>query len=473
MKRFVKNTAVMAGGVAGSQLLLLLATPIITRLYTPQDFGILAVYIGLLGLFSVISSFRYEMAIPIVEKDDEAIDLVFLSLILVSLTSLISCILIIVFGETIAIFLKVPRLESLLWLLPVGVCFVGTYQIFNKYALREKLFKNIAITRISQSVAILTIQLLAYKLGAVALLTAQSIGQGTGALTLSKGVFSRLRLSNRRKIISVAKKYRRFPLYSSWAGLLNTLGSQLPPLAFASLFSSQVAGYYALAFGLVTAPISLLANAIGSVFLSDAANAWRNGGLGAKIDFIHDKLANVAMPIIITLVFVMPDIFTWVFGAQWTTAGYFAQWMLPWIYLVFVTSPVSTTYEVIGKQSEYLIFQFSLFIVRLCAILYGAHLNDLKYTIVLFSLSSAVCWLIFLLRMYALIGLRIRHAVIATAKAFVVGIICAAPCLLGVLLNVEMKILIGLIIISLLICGINAFFTMKNAFFTMKTVVRG
>jgi len=463
MKRFIRNTAVMAGGAAGSQLLLIIATPIITRLYTPKDFGILAIYIGILALFCVIASFRYEMAIPIPERDEEAIDLVFLSLILVGFTALISCLLIGIWGGSIAIFLQEPRLKELFWLLPLGVLFVGTYQILNKYAIREKLFKSVAVTRINQSITILIIQLLGYKLGAMALILAQSIGQGAGAFTLSKGVFSRLKSSNRRRIISVAKKYRRFPLYSSWAGLLNTSGAQLPPLAFASLFSSQVAGYYTLAFGLVTAPITLLASAVGNVFLSDAAKAWREGSLGTTISFVHDKLANMAMPVIITLVFVIPDIFVWVFGEQWATAGLFAQWMLPWIYLVFVTAPLSTTYEVIGKQSEYLIFQFTLFIVRLFAILYGAYLNDLKFTIVIFSLSSALCWLFFLLRLYALIGLRIIDNTIVTIKAFRVGIFCAAPCLLGVILNAEMKILFGLIIISLLICGINAFFTMKTA----------
>jgi len=461
MKRFIKNTVVMAGGTAGSQLLLLAATPIITRLYTPQDFGVLAIYIGLLSLFCVIASFRYEMAIPIAEKDDEAIDLVFLSLIFVGITVLLSCILIGIFGEEISIFLKVPILEKLLWFLPLGIFFVSTYQIFNRYALRKKLFKSIAITRVSQSVTILTIQLLAYKLGAISLLIAQSCGQGVGSFTLSKGVLAQLKLSSKKKIISVAKKYCRFPLYSSWAGLLNTSGTQLPPLAFASLFSPQVAGYYALAFGLVTAPISLLANAIGSVFLSDAASAWRNGSLGAKINLIHDKLANVAMPIVITLFFVMPDMFTWIFGAQWTNAGYFAQWMLLWIYLVFVTSPLSTTYEVIGKQVEYLIFQLSLFTVRLCSILYGAYINDLKYTIVIFSLSSAFCWLIFLLRMYSLIGLRISGMLIASSKALLIGFICSIPCLLGVFMKAEMEIMIGLIITSLIICGVNALFTMK------------
>lgn len=462
MKRFIKNAAVMASGAAGAQLLLLIATPIITRLYTPQDFGILAVYIGLLALVSVIASFRYEMAIPVPENDDEAIDLVILSLILVGLTAILSSILIAIFGENIALLLKMPKLEELLWLLPLGVCFVATYQVFNKYAIREKLFKNIAITRITQSITILSIQLIGYKLGAISLILAQSIGQGAGALTLSKGLFSRLKLSNKKNIISAAKKYRRFPLYSSWAGLLNTSGAQLPPLAFASLFSSQVAGYYALAYAMVTAPITLLANAVGSVFLSDVANDWRNGSLGTTISFVHEKLANIAMPVLMTLIFVLPDIFAWMFGAQWITAGYFAQWMLPWIYLVFVTAPLSTTYEVIGKQSEYLIFQFSLFTVRLCSILYGAHLNDLKYTIVLFSLSSAICWLVFLFRMYALIGLHIKHAVMPTVKAFMVGIFCASPCLLGVFLNVDMKILVGLIITALFISGMNAFFIMKN-----------
>ena len=138
MKRFVKNAAVMAGGSAGAQLLLLIATPVITRLYTPQDFGILAVYIGLLALFCVIASFRYEMAIPVPEKDDEAISLVFLSLILVVLTAIFSCILIAIFGESIVILLKIPKLEELLWLLPLGVFLL----VYIRYLINMQLEKN-------------------------------------------------------------------------------------------------------------------------------------------------------------------------------------------------------------------------------------------------------------------------------------------------------------------------------------------
>lgn len=461
MKGFLKNTAIMTAGAFGSQLLLVLITPLVTRLYSPRDFGLLSIYLSILSFCCAIASLRYEMAIVLPDNNDEANELVLLSLLLVIVNALIVYFIILVFGENIALLFNKAKLDNLFFMLPLGIFFVGSYQIFNKYAVRNKLFKAISLTRILQTITILIIQLVFFKLGAIALVAAQSFGQGAGSLNLSKNFFKKIKTTNKKNIFLVAKKYKRFPMYSTWASLLNTSGTQLPPIAFASLFSIQVAGAYSLAFTVLTAPIMLIGNAIGSVFLSDAASSLRNGELADKVNLIHNSLSKLSMPFAVTLILVVPDLFKYVFGSQWSLSGIFAQWMIPWVYLVFVTSPLSTTFEVMNKQSEYLIFQFLLFTVRLSAIFYGAYLKELTYAISLFALGSALCWLIFLLRLYRLIGLSITNYINSSFKSLLIGVLCSTPCLLGILLETDKILLFILTFISIIFCIVNARYSFK------------
>jgi O-antigen/teichoic acid export membrane protein len=431
---FARGVSVLVGGTTGAQVLTILFAPLLTRLYSPEDFGLVAVYAGLLALIIVISSLCYELAIPLPEEDEEAAHVVVLSLLIVLGTTLLSALAVLFFGDAIANTLGVPVLAGYLWLLPVGVLLGGAYNVFNYWSVRTKAFTRIAGTRLQQALATLAIQLTAFKLGGVALLFAQVTGQsvGTASLTrpaLAKPAFKQIRWSG---VKAVAGRYRRFPVYSTWSGFGNTAGLQLPPLMFAAFFSPAAAGLYALANRVLTLPMSLVGSAIGQVFFSNAAEAYRQGQVGPLVAQLHAKLAHIGLPPALVLVLIGPDLFALVFGEDWRQAGEFARWMAPWLYLVFVSSPLSALFAVMEQQKQGLVFQMILLIFRVPAILFGAWLGDLELTIMLFAGASALCWLGFLFWVARIAGNAISTMLRPTLNATGIALVCAVPVMIGI-----------------------------------------
>lgn len=426
---FARGVGVLVGGTAGAQVLTILAAPMLTRLYTPEQFGLLAVYASLLGLVAVIASLRYELAIPLPEDDDEAAQLVALSGLLVLGTAFVTALLVLLIAQPIARWLGSPQLAPYLWLLPLGVLMIGSYSLFRYWALRTKAYSVVAGTTVRQSLATLLIQIAGYKLGAISLLAGQAIGHGAGTVRLGLYFFrSKQRKSLRwSRMWKQAVRYKRFPIYSSWEGLFNTAGAQLPPLLLALLFSPAAAGLYSLANRTLSLPVTLIGTSVGQVFFSNAAEAYRGGRLGSLVAQLHTRLVHLGMPSAFLFMLIGPSLFAWVFGPDWRQAGDFARWMTPWLYLVFVSSPLSVLFAVTEQQKEGLTFQAILLLVRIVTLLGGAFIGDLLLTIVLFSAASAICWLGFLVWIGISTGNTIYIMLRPMSSALIVSVACSVP----------------------------------------------
>lgn len=398
---FLKSIGLLVGGTAGAQLVLIAATPVLTRLYSPSEFGLLAAFVSLLAFLTVVSSGRYELAIHLPEKIEETVAVTVLSFICLVLTTVISIILIFIFSEHLSVLLKAPELASYLWLLPLAVFFVGLYQICNAWYVRQKQYKDIAGTKVLQSILTLLIQLSTFKLAAFGLMLGQTLGQGAGSIKLSlKSIKNTKEFWSVQfhQIKTVAKRYKSFPIYSTWTGLFNTASLQLAPLVFLSLFGATVAGLYALTLKLVSLPISLIGQAIGSVFLSEAPKAHREGRLNTLVLQFNKKLVQLGcLPTAILIVF-GPELFVFVLGEQWYKAGEYAQWLAPWIFLQFQWSPLSNLTVVLELQKEALISQLLTFFARFGALFYaiGAGMAA-DHAIQLFAVISA---LVYFVRMF-------------------------------------------------------------------------
>lgn len=427
--KFVRGVSVLVGGTASAQILLVLASPILTRLYSPEDFGLLAVYAGLLSIISAISGLRYELAIPLPESDQDAANIVMLSIFFVLLISALTGMAVLLAGDTIAIALGVPMLADVFWLLPLGIFLQGIYKIYNYWAIRVKKFTTIARTKITQSVAMLVIQLLGFNGGGVTLMAGHAIGQGAGGVTLLRSAMARPELLQWRwsEIRRLGVRYKKFPVFSTWGALLNTAGQQLPPILFAAAFSASAAGIYTLAHRVLAIPISVLGQAVANVFFSNAAQAQREGRLDVLVNTVHAKLAQLAMPPVFALMIVGPEAFALVFGQEWRTAGDYARWMAPWLYLVFVTSPLSTLFEVLEKQNHGMVFQALLATARVAAITVGVWAGDVMVAVALFTVSSATCWLGFLSWIALSTGNRFTMILKPSCEMLVISIVVTAP----------------------------------------------
>ena len=430
---FVRGLGVLVFGTASAQILLVLAAPILTRLYTPADFGLLAAYTSLLALIGVISSLRYELAIPLPEDDVEAANIAILSLLLVSISTTLTAILVLMLSKSIAELLGVPVLASYLWLLPVGVLLSGTYTVFNYWSVRNKQFSGIASSRFTQAIAALAIQLTAFKLGGICLLLGQVAGQSAGTTSLARPALSTrvFRQVSWGGVKRVAVRYQRFPIFSTWEGFSNTAGAQLPPILFAALFNPAVAGLYSLANRVMSLPISLVGGAIDQVFFSKAAEAHRVGKLGPLFEQLHSKLAHISFAPMLLLMLLGPDLFILLFGEDWRQAGEFASWMGPWLYLTFVSSPLSTLIAVTEQIKKGFFFQLVLLLSRLGAISFGAWLGDPTLTIILFSGVNSLCYIGFLFLLAQIAGSSLLKIIQPTLNAGGIAIGCALPVLVA------------------------------------------
>ncbi|MEW6216689.1 MAG: oligosaccharide flippase family protein, partial [Candidatus Bipolaricaulota bacterium] len=247
---FGRSVAVLAGGTALGQTVTILASPLLTRLYDPQDFGIAAVYTSLLSIFSVVASLRYELAIPLPEEEPTAANVLWFSLLMVGLTACVAGLGVWFLGGKLVHLVNSPGLRPFLWLLPLGMALVGTYQVFSYWAIRREAFPRLARTKVTQGVSSVAVQLLfgfAYA-GPLGLLLGRVVGQAAGVGTLALLARRRdaeaLRAWSWQRMRYVALRYRRFPMLSSGAALINALGLQVPVLLLSSLYGAQVVGHF-------------------------------------------------------------------------------------------------------------------------------------------------------------------------------------------------------------------------------------
>ena len=393
--RFARSVSVLAGGTAAGQLIVIAASPILTRLYTPEDFGLLAVYAGILGILGVIANLRYQLAIPLPDSDEDAASIAALSLLVVVLITVLAAIAVWLFGAELVHLLNTPALETYLWLVPVGIFLVGIYQTLQYWALRTKLFSIIAKTKMVQSASVAGIQIIGAALGPVALLGGRTLGQAAVNLSLWKGIKSTLPAQggsvNVKSILAMALKFKQFPLFSSWAGLLNASGSQVPPLFFAALFGPAAAGGYMLAQRVINMPLSVIGAAIADAFLPSSIDALREKRLGRHVASLFLALASLILPGATLLFFIAPGIFGVVFGEEWYLAGEIVRWLSPMLAIQFLISPVSRIFVTLERQGLALSLQASLFALRIGALLL-AFLVDLSLldAVKIFSLASAL-----------------------------------------------------------------------------------
>ena len=464
---FARGVGLLVSGTTGAQVLLVLSAPILARLYTPQEFGLLAVFVSLVALIDVFSSFRYEQAILLPVDDAEAANVLVLSLLLVVVSSSLAALLVSMLGAPIAELLGVPSLNSYWWLLPIGIFLSGVYSIFNLWALRTKRYSTIAGTKILQAIAALAIQLVTFKLGGVGLILGQIASQsvGTGNLARSSNGWSTCKQVSWSGIKLAALRYKRFPIFSTWAGLANTAGTQLPAIMFSALFTPAAAGLYALANRVLQLPISLVGGAIGHVFFANGAQARREGKLGSLTEQVHGTLAQIGLPLAFLLMLIGPELFSFVFGESWRQAGEFARWMTPWLYLSFVTSPISKIFFVAERQKDALIFQLVMLSFRVLAVLLGYWLNDLLITVILFAGASALCYAGFLFMILHIAGSSVHKIVQPTLKAAAFSVLCNLPVLLTLLMTdaVSNMWLYGLAL-SLLLIGGNYYQLLKSSY---------
>jgi O-antigen/teichoic acid export membrane protein len=401
---WAKSIALLAGGTALGQVLSIAASPFLTRLYSPEDFGILSLYVSFLGIISVVAGLRYELAIPLPKTDEDARKLLVLSLLFVGMTSSLVLVLTVWLGPFLVRLTYMNALAPYLWLLPFGLLLVGSYQSFNYWAVREKAFGRIARTKMSQSLgAVLTqLSLGLLEFRPLGLLAGQLVGQAAGITTLSQSFFSRTTKIDYglSSLKAVALRYKNFPLYSAGSGLLNSAGLFLPALLLTPLYGPLIAGWLALGDRIIKLPLNLVGQSVAQVYLSEASSLARDNAprLLSLFRKASKQLLLLGCLLIIPAGILAPGLFALVFGESWRGAGVYVRLMIPFYILQLVVNPLSQTLNVLEKQAiQTLLDGLRVLLVILSLTLpyylgYGATLAIGLYSAVMVILYGLFWW---------------------------------------------------------------------------------
>jgi lipopolysaccharide exporter len=430
---FAHSVVTLASGTAIAQLLLVLAMPVLTRLYTPADYGALAVYSSTLTVLLVLSSLRYELAIPLPETDEIAASLLALTFLLPAGTTAIVSLLVWLAGDAFIAAVNVPALRPYRWLVPLGFLGAGSYQTLLYWAIRRREFGRVARTKLRQGVGQVVTQVaLGFaRVGAPGLLIGDVIGRvagggGLALLALRERPHARV---TRAGMVAVAVRYRRFPLLTTWSGLLNIGSLQLPSILFSAGFGAAAAGLYALSYKMLVLPTMLVAQAVGQVFLSRAAAVAREPErLRRLTERTTLTLFACGLPVFGALALGGPELFAAVMGRQWEQAGRYAQVLAPWFAVWLVSNPLSGLFSVREWQASALGFSAFEFALRLGSLLIGARRGSPMLAVGLLSASGVLISVTSIARFMHAGHSSIGRVLGPAVRLLVLGTACLVPC---------------------------------------------
>ncbi|MDH3645600.1 MAG: lipopolysaccharide biosynthesis protein [Gammaproteobacteria bacterium] len=380
---FSRNVAtVMSGNVAG-QVIAVAAAPVITRLYTPEQFAILALYSATVAIIVRVGCLCYERSIMLPSDNRDAVAAASLSFLILICTCLLLAALAIPFRESIAGIVGNDEFAQWVPMVIVGALLIGSGNIARFWAMRQKRFGLISMAHVSNAgvgaAAKISLGMMMVS-RAGGLVVGTIVGNLIGLLMLLGNLRSdaarapRLRpiARNAELLRATAKRYRQFPLFATWNGLLNVGSEQAAIFLLSAFYAPAIVGFYSLSGRLLKQPIIALASAVMNVYFKKSATQVSNNesllpGM-RKVSTVLFLLGVV--PFGILGAFGGP-LFGFVFGAEWRTAGVYAQVLSPWFFLLFVMGPSKVLFEVFEKQHVRLFVNIVTAVVRVAALWLG------------------------------------------------------------------------------------------------------
>jgi lipopolysaccharide exporter len=379
-KDFIKNLSVLMTGTLIAQTITIAAAPVLTRLFSPENFGLLALLTSIIAVISRISSLCYERAIVMAPEPEDALNAAALSLAVLAVFCFLTFAIIIVCKNTIVGLAGNPELSAWIMLIPLGILIYGLNTIIHRWRLRNKAVRSIAMARTSESLISALI-----KIGTGFVIGVYSGGLIAGffcGLLVSLMVLffqpDHLNLINWRDSISlnrikaVGAEYRVLPLFASGNALIMVLSQHFPVLLFSSLFSPAIVGFYSLGQRMLNQPVTVVGDSLNNLYFQKAAEELARGG-----DILRSyKRITLTLFLIGLLPFTIlsiaaKPIFAIVFGQQWIAAGLYVQIMTPLFFVMIVRIPSNVVYEVFRKQNIKLVFSVLKLILTISGVLCG------------------------------------------------------------------------------------------------------
>ncbi len=393
---FSRNVLTLMTGTTIAQAIPIAISPILTRIYSPEDFGIFALYMSLVSAIAVLVTGKYELAILIPKKNEDAANILTLSIVIAITISFLLFLIILIFNEEITKLLGNQKISIWLYFIPLSVLLSGMYQSFNYWSNRNKEYKLMskAIVLQSSSNAIGNLSFGFVNFAFVGLILTSIIKD---VISLFYLVFkNKTSIEKYKNNIKINKmkilmyQYKQFPLHTLPQNFIYQGTLQLPIFVIKSMLSFAILGFFSLAYRVIATPISIIGNSLGQVYYQKASIMYQKDKeeLYFYTRKMFIKLLLLSITIGATLIIFLPDLFSFIFGEKWVQAGKIAQYLMIYIIFNFALSPFTKIYLI----SKYNLFYLKWEIVRfisfsvLFIILYILNINSIEMFFLSFSI---------------------------------------------------------------------------------------
>ena len=415
--------ATLALGSGAGRLISIATIPIVTRIYGPEDFGVLSVFTAVVLILAPLATLRYVLALPLPRHDGLAMNLLALTAcLLVGIGGLLALALWLL-GEPLFGLLSMEVLAPWWWLIVLGVLGTAAYEALTLWATRKRAYRVMAQTQVTQSVAGAGVKIALGLAGLqpLGLLIGQVVAQAGGTIRLWRNFVSDFRANwhhiryERMRII--AHRYRAFPLWRVPSQLLMIFSMQAPVLFMSGLYDANTTGQFGLAVTALSIPISVLGQAAGKALYGEAAQLMQTdrGQILKVAANVQKNLFLMAMPPAIILFFQGDAIFGLLFGHEWVEAGRFASILSVALALQFTSAPLVQLMNLLREQFTFLVMN----VLRFAGVIVVFQLSDqlsfaASEAVMAYAIFSATFY--FVISLFVLFALRGESAGNANTK---------------------------------------------------------
>ncbi|MCO5784806.1 hypothetical protein DHB74_00375 [Pseudomonas sp. G11-1] len=377
---FAKNVLTLMTGTTIAQAIPIAITPVLTRMYTPEDFGVFALFVAIATIIGSVANGRYELAIMLPVEDDDALNIAAMGMLIATVLALMLVFPAVYFNNYLAAVLDNEFIAYWLYFVPLVVWLIGLYNVLNYLNNRKKAYMDMAKATVYKSVAQAMVQLGygALKGTASGLISGQIASHIMANARLAMNVRNNYRIASVKwlSMRRVARRYIDFPKYSMWAVFANTLSVQLLNILITAYYSVATLGFYSLAQRILGMPTNLIGISIGQVYFQQATKEKNETGKAVKIFRATSKrLVVLSCAFFIPLYFLVPALFELAFGEQWQAAGIYAQIILPVFAVRFVSATLSNTNSIFERQKLSLIWQVAFLVLSMLCLFVCGYLD--------------------------------------------------------------------------------------------------
>ncbi|MGE4491677.1 MAG: lipopolysaccharide biosynthesis protein [Syntrophotalea sp.] len=409
---FLRNLSIVMSGTAIAQLIGFALMPVISRLFSPTDFGVFGSYNSVLGVITAIVTLQYTQAIMLPRGKIEALNLFFAACISVAAITVLCLLTGIVAPDIIRNLIKVEAW----WFVPllaISALAFGLHQTLQAWCVRIKAFAETSRAQIVQSLASVSIWLMSGLLqaGAVGLILGSVVSQFIASLKLwnvfKKDLDQAGYFFHWHNVKATSLEYRDFPLYSAPQNLMNALSQGLPVLLLGHFYGIAIAGAYAFGMKILHLPTNFILRPLRQVLFQKASEV---DNLGQDIQPLFVKstcglMLLAALPTIIIFVWA-PRFFPWIFGKEWLTAGIYVRWLILWIFISFSNVPAVLFARILRQQRNLFFFECLILSSRTIILVAGGIYWDALRTIIAFSILGFLLNLTLILWIWVLVCRR-------------------------------------------------------------------